>query len=450
MSAQSTADGSALKGFSFNEFKVYGIPLPVFIVMAVVVCLAAYLGTLPTDSLGTIPLLLVMGYAFGIIGDKLPIWKDWVGGGNILAFLAASLLLMAGVIPVKYAKAITAFIDKPQGVLDLFIGVLITGSIISVNRKLLIRSLVVYIPTILTGVFLAFVFGMGVGFLCGVPVKQVMFMYVLPIMGGGNGAGAIPLSQMWQSITGGSAKEYYSVAISILTIGDIISIIFAAMLYKLSKARPSLSGNGELIRAAVASDGAEVKKEKVAITAYDIFNGLFLAGCFYALASIIAKKLLPSIGGIIIHQYAYMIILVAIFNGLGVIPDHMRDGAKRMQKAFTDHVIWIILAGVGIAYTDFNKLIDALNLINVVIAAAIVFGAVLGPFLFSYLVGFFPYEAAITAGLCMSARGGTGGVRVLSAAHLMNLISYGQISTRLGGGMILVIASVLFSVFGRG
>ncbi len=449
MSAQSVATQELSPGFSLTGFKVYGIPLHIFLIMSFVVCLATYLGTLPTNSLGVIPLLLVLGYALGIIGDKLPIWKDWVGGGNIMAFLGTSVLLMYGFIPAKYAKAVSSFIDKPQGVLDLFIGVLITGSIISVNRKLLIRSLVVYIPTILVGVALAFAFGMTVGFLCGVPVKQVMFMYVLPIMGGGNGAGAIPLSQMWEQITGGSAKEYYSVAISILTLGDIVSIIAAAILYKLSKARPELSGNGELVRAAAATE-AEAKKEKVEITAHDIFNGLFLAGCFYALASIIAKSPMGKIGGIIIHQYAYMIILVAIFNALGVIPAYMRDGAKRMQKAFTDHVIWIILAGVGIAYTDFDKLMGTLTPINTLIAAAIVFGALLGPFLFSYIVGFFPFEAAVTAGLCMSARGGTGGVRVLSAAHLMNLISYGQISTRLGGGMMLVIASVLFSLFGRG
>lgn len=449
MSQQSVSGVMPVPALSVSEFKVYGISLPVFLGIAVVVSFATYFGTLSTDTTGTLALLLVIGYTFGAIGDRIPIWKDYVGGGNILAFLGSAVLLSVGLIPAKYAKAITVFIDKPQGILDFFICVLITGSILSLNRKLLIRSLAVYIPTILTGVALAFLFGITAGWLCGVPIKRVVFMYVLPIMGGGNGAGAIPLSQMWQQITGGSAKEYYSIAISILTIGDIISIVAAALLYRLGQAKPSLSGNGELLRTA-SVEKAEAPGEKITLTAYDIFNGLFLAGAFHALASIVAKKFLPSIGGIIIHQYAYMIILVAIANGLGIIPASLREGAKRMQKAFTDHVIWIILAGVGIAYIDFDKLLGVITPVNFIIAAAIVLGAMLGPFLFSFVVGFFPVESAIAAGLCMSARGGVGGVRVLGAARRMMLIPYAQISTRLGGGIILVIASVLFSMFGQG
>uniref|UniRef100_UPI0011316409 2-hydroxycarboxylate transporter family protein n=1 Tax=Salmonella enterica TaxID=28901 RepID=UPI0011316409 len=42
-------------------------------------------------------------------------------------------------------------------------------------------------------------------------------------------------------------------------------------------------------------------------------------------------------------------------------------------------------------------------------------------------------ESSITAGLCMANRGGSGDLEVLSACNRMNLISYAQISSRLGG-----------------
>lgn len=61
-----------------------------------------------------------------------------------------------------------------------------------------------------------------------------------------------------------------------------------------------------------------------------------------------------------------------------------------------------------------------------------------------HLVGFFFVDSAVTAGLCMANRGGSGDLAVLGAADRMDLISYAQLSSRLGGGIILVIGSILF------
>ena len=64
------------------------------------------------------------------------------------------------------------------------------------------------------------------------------------------------------------------------------------------------------------------------------------------------------------------------------------------------------------------------------------------------LVGFYPVEAAITAGLCMANMGGTGDVAVLSAANRMELMPFAQISSRLGGAIILIIGSLMLSTLG--
>lgn len=45
---------------------------------------------------------------------------------------------------------------------------------------------------------------------------------------------------------------------------------------------------------------------------------------------------------------------------------------------------------------------------------------------------FYPIDTAITAGLCMANRGGSGDIAVLGAAHRLELISYAQLSSRLG------------------
>jgi Na+/citrate or Na+/malate symporter len=73
-------------------------------------------------------------------------------------------------------------------------------------------------------------------------------------------------------------------------------------------------------------------------------------------------------------------------------------------------------------------------------------GAILGAGLVGKLVGFFPIDAAITAGLCMSNMGGTGDVAVLSAAERIELMPFAQISSRIGGAFILILSSVLLQV----
>ena len=75
-------------------------------------------------------------------------------------------------------------------------------------------------------------------------------------------------------------------------------------------------------------------------------------------------------------------------------------------------------------------------------------GAFFGAALIGKLVGFYPVEAGITAGLCMSNMGGTGDVAVLSAANRMELMPFAQISSRLGGAIILIIGSLMLSVLG--
>jgi len=104
------------------------------------------------------------------------------------------------------------------------------------------------------------------------------------------------------------------------------------------------------------------------------------------------------------------------------------------------------MLGVGVAYTDLGEIIAAISLKNVLIATFIVVGATVGTAVFGYIVGFFPVESAITAGLCMANRGGSGDLAVLGAAKRMDLISWAQISSRLGGGIMLVVASIVFSL----
>lgn len=436
---------NAKSGFSLNSIKVMSIPLPLFSVLALTIGYAAHRNAIPNNIMGALAVMIVLGAVLGEIGDRIPYWNEYVGGGTIFAFLGSAFLVYYKIMPKGTQTAIINFIDK-QSFLDTFIAVLITGSILGVNRKVLLRAVTGYLPAIFGGIALSFVLGGAVGLLFGVPFTTTILRYALPIMGGGTGAGALPMSDMYASITGGSKEAFLSFAFPILTIGNIICIIFAALLNKLGQKKPELSGNGDLVKGMEASV-VEEKTEKIKV-GHDLYAaGLALAGFFYVLGRLFSRVLLPKIGGFEIHAFAYMVLFVALANALNLIPDDAREGAKKLQSFFSGQFLWVIMIGVGVAYTDLAEFAGALTIPNIVIAAAIVLGALLGSGLVGMLVGFYPIESGISAGLCMANRGGSGDLAVLGAAKRMSLMPFAQISSRIGGGIMLVIASILFALW---
>ncbi|PVL85368.1 citrate/sodium symporter CitS [Salmonella enterica] len=440
MTNMTQASATEKKGASdLLRFKIFGMPLPLYAFALITLLLSHFYNAIPTDLVGGFALMFVMGAIFGEIGKRLPIFNKYIGGAPVMIFLVAAYFVYAGIFTQKEIDAISNVMDK-SNFLNLFIAVLITGAILSVNRKLLLKSLLGYIPTILAGIIGASLFGIVIGLCFGIPVDRIMMLYVLPIMGGGNGAGAVPLSEIYHSVTGRSREEYYSTAIAILTIANI----FAALLDMIGKKYTWLSGEGELVRK--ASFKTEDDEKAGQITHRETAVGMVLSTTCFLLAYVVAKKILPSIGGVSIHYFAWMVLIVAALNASGLCSPEIKAGAKRLSDFFSKQLLWVLMVGVGVCYTDLQEIIDALTFANVVIAAIIVVGAVVGAAIGGWLIGFFPIESSITAGLCMANRGGSGDLEVLSACNRMNLISYAQISSRLGGGIVLVIASIVFSM----
>lgn len=437
-----------------EAFKIFGMAWYVYAAVAGVALIAMFGDYLPSNTVGAFAILYTLGIALGWIGDRIPVWNTYIGGGSILAFLGSAYLVYIGIIPEATIETVKIFMDTTD-FLDLFIAVLITGSILSVNRKLLLKAFAGYLPAILAGIVGAILLGMVGGLLVGVEPARVATEYVLPIMGGGTGAGAIPMADIYANATGNDPAKWLSFGLSILTIANIIAIMAAGVLNKIGELSfgKALTGNGELIRNAEDISALE-GKEEVKVTQRDIACGLILACAFYVAGNILSKvvqipefTLFGSTLKIDIHRFAWVVVLVAIANIAGVIPAELRVGANKLQGYFSKQFLLVIMCGVGIALTDLGELIAAFTFGNVLIAALIVVGAILGSGLVGWLVGFYPIETAITAGLCMANRGGSGDLAVLGAAKRMELISFAQISSRLGGGLMLIIASVVFGIF---
>ncbi|MCE0495540.1 citrate/sodium symporter CitS [Vibrio salinus] len=438
-----TIDHNRSPGLStLTSLRIFGLPLPIYCLLLATLLVVHATNTLPKNIVGGFGFMFVIGALFGEIGKRLPIFNKYIGGAPVMIFLVAAWFVHAGLLTQREISVVSDVMKKTD-FLDLFIAVLITGSILAVNRKLLLKSLIGYIPTILAAVLGASILGIIGGLIFGIPLKNIMMLYVLPIMGGGNGAGAIPLSEIYAAVTGGSKEQYYSIAIAILTIANIVAIVAAAVLNGIGDKVPSMTGNGELLR---KSSFDVNEQEAPQISLRDIAGGLMLTACVYTFSSALSKHILPGFGDVKIHTFAYMVILVAILNGCGICSDEMKEGAKRLANFFSKHMLWMLMVGVGIAYTDLGEIVNALTFTNLIVATLIVLGAIFGAALGGWIMGFYPIESSITAGLCMANRGGSGDLEVLAASNRMSLLSYAQISSRLGGGIVLVIASVVFGM----
>ena len=172
---------------------------------------------------------------------------------------------------------------------------------------------------------------------------------------------------------------------------------------------------------------------------------MLLCGTIYAVGRLFSKVLLPTVLGAQIHTFAYSIIFVVILAALGIVPANIRVAAKNMQGFMVSVVGLMCMVSMGVDF-DLAELASACSPANL-LAFVIVLGTILGSAMVGKLVGFYPIDAAVTAGLCMANRGGSGDIAVLGAAHRLDLISYAQLSSRVGGGIVLIIASFFFSFF---
>ena len=454
-----------------KPFRLFNLPLPVFLIIAGVTILATYLGVLPVNMTGCFLFMIVLGTILGWIGDHTPIIKSYLGGGAIVCIFGSALLVYFGILPsaktvdgatvynmslplgnLDLVGGITKFFKGDGAFLDWYIAALITGSILGMNRKLLVKAAARYFPAIFGGLILAFGLCMGIAALMGYPVINALLLIALPIMGGGMGAGATPLSKIFETSSSMSAAEALSVMTPAVAIGNAVSIVLAGILVKVMKGK--LNGKGALMQAGSIdpkeleiSPEVQAKRDNISLTNLGI--GLLTSGAFFAWGFILAGAWKALGTGVTIHAYAWMIITVAICKITNIIPERIEIACYQWFQFIMKNLTNMLLVGIGICYLEISTVIASFSVTYLVLCAATCIGAFVGAALIGKLVGFYPFESGITAGLCMSNMGGTGDVAVLSAADRMELMPFAQISSRLGGAVILLLASLMLSLLAQ-
>ncbi len=424
-----------------KDFKIMGLSLPIYLALFVVLMLSIALGVLPGGMIGAFAFMMIIGALLDLIGNHTPIVKTFFGGGPIVVIFGSAALVYFKVLPESVVETVDVFM-KGGGFLDFYIAALITGSILGMSKKLLIKASIRFIPTIIGGVVVALgLVGLG-GLLFGQSFGESIAYIGIPIMGGGMGAGAVPIAEVFAKALAVEPKEILSRLVPAVALGNAMAIVAAGLLDKLGKSRPELTGNGKLMD--IGDEDLKSASSDFVPTIGDYGVGIAVAVSFFVFGRVVAYGF--DLIGFEIHSYAWMIISVALAKAFNILPGYVENACAAWYKFVAKNWTAALLMGIGIAYTDLGQVIDAFTLQFLVLVFLVVVGAIIGTMIVGKLVGFYPIEAAITAGLCMANMGGTGDVAVLTAANRMELMPFAQISSRLGGAMIILLATFLVNI----
>lgn len=428
------------------EVRIGVVPLPVMVVLVAV--LAAFLamgkfpavpgGKTPDDVCTMLAVLAVGGFLCAELGKRLPLIKH-IGGAAIFATFIPSYLAYHEYVPKVIVQSVTDF-TKTTNFLYLFIACIIVGSILSMDRAVLIKGfLKIFIPLAAGSVAAALV-GTGVGTLLGLGAKHTFFYIVVPIMGGGVGEGALPLSTGYAEILHLKQGDEFARVLPPVMFGSLTAILLSGTLNFLGKKFPKLTGEGRIQPGEQDDDDLKPQSEEISghMDVSHIAAGASVAITLYLLG--VAASTLPPETFRFPAPVVMLFLAVAVKLSFGV-PPVLQHGAGVVYKFFRTAVTYPLLFAIGVALTPWDKLMAALHPANLATIVATVMTLMGTGFLVARWVKLYPIEAAIV-NACHSGQGGTGDVAILTAANRMQMMPFAQIATRIGGAITVTLSLI--------
>lgn len=424
------------------EMRIGVLPVPVLVLLVGV--LTAFIlggkfpasGKTPNDVCTMMAVLAVGGFLCAEIGKRLPFVKD-IGGAAIFATFIPSYFAFKGYVPPVIVQTVTDF-TKNTNFLYLFIACIIVGSILSMDRTVLIRGFLKIFVPLAAGSVAAAIVGTSVGAMLGLGAKNAFFYIVVPIMGGGVGEGAIPLSVGYAEILHLKQGDEFARVLPPVMFGSLTAILLAGTLNFVGRKFPHLTGEGRL----QPGESDELHSQEEEITGHmdvsHIAAGGSIAITLYLLG--VAAGTLPPETFRFPAPVVMLFIAVAVKIGMAV-PPQLQHGAGIVYKFFRTAVTYPLLFAIGVAMTPWDKLMAALHPANLVTIVATVVTLMTTGWFVGKWVKLYPIEAAIV-NACHSGQGGTGDVAILTAANRMQMMPFAQIATRIGGAITVTLALI--------
>ncbi len=425
------------------DIRIGIIPLPIYLALLLLIAGFVLTGKVPSDILMSIVLLAVGGFTCAELGKRLPILRN-IGAAAILATFIPSALAYYHWLPAPILASVVDF-TKASNFLYLFIAAIIVGSILGMDRQVLIAGFVkIFIP-LAAGTVMAGIVGTTVGTLLGLGTWHTFFFVVVPIMAGGVGEGAIPLSIGYSTILNQPQGDLFAQVLPPVMLGSLTAIILAGTLNYVGKRFPSLTGEGRLQpseRGDIEHIGLNPENPEA--------KGLVVDTQTVAAAMVTAVSLyLIGVLGQRLFEFpapVTMLALAVVLKLGRLVSPSLEAGAHRVYKFFQVAVTYPLLFAIGIALTPWDKLMAAFHPANIITIVSTVVTLMATGFVVGRWLKMYPIETAIV-NACHSGQGGTGDVAILTAANRMQLMPFAQIATRIGGAIVVTITLITLPRF---
>jgi malate:Na+ symporter len=152
-----------------------------------------------------------------------------IGLETIVVILVPSYLVHANWFRPATINQVRELLQRTD-VIGWFIAVLMVGSICSIERRTLIAGLARIVLPLGVGSVIAALAGTLAGVALGLKAFDALFLVVVPVMGGGVTAGALPLSVGYASILGILQEDMLAVMLPSVILGNFAAIICAGLL----------------------------------------------------------------------------------------------------------------------------------------------------------------------------------------------------------------------------
>ena len=437
--AQGAAEGFWPKGWwSIVDFKIGIVPLPVYIILLALITAFTLTGSVPSDLLMAIVLLSMGGFTCAELGKRIPIIRN-IGAAAIFATFIPSALVFYHLLPVPIIDSVKAF-TKDSNFLYLFISCIIVGSILGMDRGVLVQGFLKIFVPLAAGSVVAATVGTLVGVLLGLGAYHTFFFVVVPIMAGGVGEGAIPLSIGYSAILHQPQGDLFAQVLPPVMLGSLTAILLSGTLNFVGKRYPDLTGEGRL----QPGEHDELTFEEDApgdhVDVTTIGAAVVTAVTLY-LIGVIAQRLFSFPAPV-----AMLIIAVCLKLARAVSPT-LQLGSFHVYKFFSTAVTYPLLFAIGVSLTPWDKLVAAFTLPYLITIVSTVVAMMTTGFFVGRSLKMYPIDTAIVTA-CHSGQGGTGDVAILTAANRMQLMPFAQIATRIGGAFTVTVVLIVLARMG--
>jgi malate:Na+ symporter len=404
-----------------RQIDIGAVPIALFITICAIVAISAYANFLPKNMIGGLAVIMTLGFALAQLGKSIPVLRD-IGGPAILCLMVPSVLVYFNVFQPNVMGTVHLLM-KDANLLYFVIASLVVGSILGMNRVILIQGMIrMFVPLV-------------VGTLFGFTFYHTFFFIIVPIIGGGIGEGILPLSLAYSAILGSTPDVYVAQLAPAAVLGNIFAIVTAGVLARIGMQRKALSGDGMLIRSAQENAMFAIKEQSGNVD-FQLMGGGLLVICAFFIVGGLFEHIVHIPGPVL------MILFAVLCKYCRVIPASMETGAHSFYKFVSTALVWPLMIGLGMLYVPLESVVAVFSVGYVVVCGSVVLSMGLVSFLIAPYLKMFPVEAAIVT-CCHSGLGGTGDVAILSASNRMGLMPFAQIATRIGGASTVIGATLL-------